>query len=55
MDPRKLAGPGGMRNLQQMFNPQMLQQLGGMQNISKMMKQFGANMPGGFPGFPGME
>ena len=57
MDPRKMAGPGGMRNLQQMFDPRMLQQMGGVQNLQKMMKQFGAGggMPGGFPGgFPGM-
>ena len=29
MDMKKLTGPGGMRQLSQMFNPQMLQQMGG--------------------------
>ncbi len=29
MDPKKMMGPQGMRNLQQMFNPKMIAQLGG--------------------------
>jgi len=52
MDMRKMAGPGGMRQMAQMFSPQMLQQMGGVGNIQKMMKQLQSG--GGFPGFPGM-
>jgi len=40
-----------MRNLSNMFTPQMLQQMGGVQNLQRMVKQFGG---AGFPGMPGM-
>jgi hypothetical protein len=53
------AGPGrgrqqemGMRQLQSMFTPQMLQKMGGVGNLQSMMKKFASG--GGFPGMPGM-
>jgi signal recognition particle subunit SRP54 len=46
MDPKKMMGPQGMRNIAQMFDPRMLQQLGGPQNLQKMLKEFGGKLPG---------
>jgi len=54
MDMKKMTGPSGMRNIQNMLPPQMIQQMGGAAGLQKMMKQFSS---GGFPGaggFPGM-
>lgn len=41
MDPKKMMGTTGMRNMASMFDPKMIQKMGGMQNIQKMMQQFG--------------
>jgi signal recognition particle subunit SRP54 len=49
LDPRKMTGAQGMRQMQQMFDPRMIAKMGGMGNIQKMMKQFGGAMPGGMP------
>eukprot|EP01006_Ploeotia_vitrea_P045444 TRINITY_DN66942_c11_g1_i1.p1 TRINITY_DN66942_c11_g1~~TRINITY_DN66942_c11_g1_i1.p1 ORF type:complete len:521 (+),score=259.78 TRINITY_DN66942_c11_g1_i1:51-1565(+) len=58
LDPRKLSGMGGARQMQKMFTPQMMSKMGGMANVQRMMKQFASGqMPAGMKGMlpPGMK
>ena len=48
MDPKKMNNPRAMQGMmQQMFNPQMLQQMGGAGAIQKAMQQMAGGMGGG--------